>query len=395
MQLSQNKYPILKSFLDNDLYKFTMQYAVMKLFPSAIVKYVFINRGHHVFPKEFSKLLKLSIHSMMDLKFTNEERKFFEKKFSYLDSSYLDFLQTYRYDPNEIIIEQINNKLNIIIQGFWYRTILWEVPLMSIISELYNISYDNHITNKKIIDIIKLKIQKYKALNVPIAEFGTRRRYSYETHNLIIKNLKENKNNFFLGSSNVHLSHIFNLPTIGTQSHEWFMFHGSKYGFHLANQIALKHWMMIYPNNLKIALSDTYTTFTFFKIFNKTFANFFDGIRHDSGDPIMFAKITIEHYKKLNINPLKKIIIFSDGLNPNIITKIVKLYKNKINIHFGVGTNLTNDFGIQPMNIVIKMIQRLSTTGKWINVIKLSDIQEKQTGDIKTIQLAKKIFNIS
>lgn len=395
MQLSQKKYPILKSFIDNDLYKFTMQYAVMKLFPSAIVKYVFINRGHHLFPKEFSNLLKLSINSMMDLKFTNEERKFFEKNFSYLDSSYLDFLETYRYDPTEITIEQINGNLNLIIQGFWYRTILWEVPLMSIISELYNILNYKIITKNKIIDTIKLKIQKYEKLNVPIAEFGTRRRYSYEAHNLVIKILKEHNTNFFLGSSNVHLSHIFNLPTIGTQSHEWFMFHGSKYGFHIANQIALQHWMTIYPKNLKIALSDTYTTFAFFKIFNKTFANFFDGIRHDSGDPITFAKITIEHYKKLKIDPLKKIIIFSDALNPKIITKIVKLYKNKINIHFGIGTNWTNDFGIHPMNIVIKMIQRLSTTGQWINVIKLSDIPEKQTGNITTIQSAKKIFNIS
>lgn len=387
------KFPILKSFIDNDLYKFTMQNAVVKLFPSVIVKYVFINRGNHLFPKEFSNLLKNSINSMINLKFTNEERIFFEKNFSYLDNSYLDFLQKYRYDPNEIKISQINGKLKIFIEGFWYRTILWEVPLMSIISELYNIFYNN-ISKQQIIDNISFKIKKYKKLNVPIAEFGTRRRYSYKSHKLIIEKLQEEKNNFFIGSSNVHLSHLFNIPTIGTNSHEWVMFHGSKYGFNIANKLALENWIHIYPYNLKIAISDTYTTPVFFKIFNKNFANFFDGIRHDSGDPISFTKITIEHYKKLKINPLNKIIFFSDSLNIKKISKIVKLYNNKIKMYFGVGTNFTNDFGINAMNIVIKMINILSKKGKWINVIKLSDVPEKQTGNNQTIKLAKKIFNI-
>lgn len=392
--MKEIKFPILKSFIDNDLYKFTMQNAIIKLFPYAIVKYAFINRGNHFFPKGFNKILKKSINSMMQLKFTDKERIFFEKKFSYLDKSYLDFLQKYRYDPNEITIYQINGNLKIFIEGFWYRTILWEVPLMSIISELYNIINNNKISNIKVINNINLKIKKYKKLNVQIAEFGTRRRYSYKIHKLIIKILKEKNNGFFIGSSNVHLSHIFNIPTIGTYSHEWIMFHGSKYGFNLANKIALKNWINIYPYDLKIALSDTYTTSVFFNFFKKNFANFFDGIRHDSGDPLSFTKITIEHYKKLKIDPLNKIIIFSDSLNLNKISKIVKIYKNKIKMYFGVGTNLTNDFGIPPMNIVIKMINLLSKKGKWLNVVKLSDIPGKETGNIETIRLVKKIFNI-
>lgn len=387
------KYPILKSFIDNDLYKFTMQNAVIKLFPSAIVKYAFINRGNHFFPKEFSFFLKKAIDSMMELKFTDKERIFFEKNFSYLDKSYLDFLQEYRYDPNEITIIYSHGELKIFIEGLWYRTILWEVPLMSIISELYNTNYNN-ISHEQVINNIKIKINKYKSLKAPIAEFGTRRRYSYKIHKLVIKLLKEYNNDFFIGSSNVHLSHLFDIPTIGTYSHEWIMFHGSKYGFNIANKIALDNWINIYPYDLKIAISDTYTTSVFFKIFNKKFANFFDGIRHDSGDPLLFTKIAIEHYKKLKIDPLNKTIIFSDSLNPNKIENIVKIYNNKIKMHFGVGTNLTNDFGIHSMNIVIKMINILYKKSKWINVIKLSDIPNKQTGDIETIKLAKKIFNI-
>lgn len=386
-------YPIIKSFIDNDLYKFTMQNAVIKLFPSAIVKYVFINRGNHFFPQGFNHILKMYINSMMQLKLTDEERLFFEKHFSYFDSSYLDFLQTYRYDPNEIKIYQINGNLKILIEGFWYRTILWEVPLMAMISELYYImNYDNKIHTHDILNNIKIKIEKYKKLNVPIIDFGTRRRYSYKYHKLVIQKCKYN--NFFIGSSNLHLSHLLNIPAIGTYAHEWIMFHGSIYGFNIANTIALKNWIHVYPNNLKIALSDTYTTSTFFKIFDKNFANFFDGIRHDSGDPILFTKTVIEHYKKLKIDPLNKLIIFSDALNPTKIYKIVNFYKNKIKMNFGVGTNLTNDFGIHAMNIVIKMINILSKKGKWINVIKLSDIPGKETGNIKIIKLAKKIFNI-
>lgn len=388
-------YPIIKSLLDNDFYKFTMQNAIIKLFPTALVKYKFINRGNHIFPMGFNNELKNCINHMSNLKLSYNEKKFLKNKFSYLDNSYLSFLENYRFDPNEIKISEKKGIITLYIEGLWYRTILWEIPLMAIISELYYKFNNNKIISyNKLLLSNKYKIKKYKKLKIFIAEFGTRRRYSYEFHNSIIKILKKEIPNYFLGTSNVHLSNILNINTIGTHGHEWYMFHGAKYGFKLANILALKNWLSIYNNNLKIALADTYTNKNFFKIFNKKLANIFDGIRHDSGDPILFTKQLIEHYNKLNINYHNKMIIFSDNLNFNKINNIINFCKNKMKIYFGIGNDLTNNIGINKINIVIKMIKYFSKKKGWIDVIKISNVKEKHSGNPKIIQLAKKILNI-
>ncbi|WP_185860557.1 nicotinate phosphoribosyltransferase [Blattabacterium cuenoti] len=389
-----NNFSIISSLLDNDFYKFTMQNAVIKLFPLAKAKYEFINRGQHSFPKNFDKILKENLNKMAYLKLSNEERIFLEKNCPYLDSSYLDFLNKYQYNPKEVNIFQRGENIQMHIEGLWSRTILWEVPLMAIISELYyKLTKRQKISEKKITSITKEKLNKYKKLQVKIGEFGTRRRFSYKVHKLVLKTLTEEGTPFFMGSSNVHLSHIFSKKPIGTQGHEWVMFHAAKYGFRIADRIAMENWFNIYKGNLGIALSDTYTSPIFFKNFNKQFSNIFKGIRHDSGDPIFFTKETIKHYKKFKINPIRKKIIFSDNLDPCKVAYISSFCKNKINTCFGIGTNFTNDVGLPSMKIVIKMVKALPEK-KWISVVKLSNIKEKSTGEKNMICFAKKILHI-
>ncbi|AWU42562.1 nicotinate phosphoribosyltransferase [Blattabacterium punctulatus] len=389
-----NEFSIVSSLLDNDFYKFTMQNAVIKLFPLVKTKYEFINRGKHSFPKNFANLLKENLDKMSDLKLSNEERIFLEKNCPYLDSTYLDFLNKYQYNPKEVNISQKGKNIQMHIEGLWHRTILWEVPLMAIISELYyQLTDAKRISDKKIILLTKKKLNKYKKLNIKIGEYGTRRRFSYKIHKLVLKFIKKKDPSFFIGSSNVHLSHILSIKPIGTHGHEWVMFHAAKYGFNMADKIAMKNWLNIYGKNLGIALSDTYTTPIFFKNFDQKLANIFEGIRHDSGDPIFFTEETIKHYKKLKINPLKKKIIFSDNLNPYKIAYISSYCKNKITPFFCIGTNFTNDVGPPSMNIVIKMVKAIPKK-KWISVIKLSNVKEKSTGDKKMIIYAKKILKI-
>ena len=120
----------LKSILDNDFYKITMQNAVVKLFPSSIVRYQFINRGQHIFPEGFGDALRKLVNAMAELKLSKEEKKFLQKTCPYLDLPYLDFLEGYRYDPSEVHISQNGNDLEVSVEGLWYRTILWEVPLL-------------------------------------------------------------------------------------------------------------------------------------------------------------------------------------------------------------------------------------------------------------------------
>ncbi|WP_185876676.1 nicotinate phosphoribosyltransferase [Blattabacterium cuenoti] len=389
-----NNYSIISSLLDNDFYKFTMQNAVIKLFPSAIAKYEFINRGNHSFPNNFAEILKEILNQMALLKLSNKEKVFLEKNCPYLDSSYIDFLDKYQYNPNEVNIYQKGRNIKMNIEGLWSRTILWEVPLMAIISELYyKLTDKKRISDKKIIFLIKRKLKKYKKLNAKIGEFGTRRRYSYQVHKLVFKVLMEEGYPFFLGSSNVHLSQIFSIKPIGTQGHEWVMFHAAKYGFKTADRIAMENWLNVYNGNLGIALSDTYTSSIFFKNFNKKLSNAFKGIRHDSGDPIFFTKKAIEHYKKFKINPIQKKIIFSDNLTPDKVARISSFCKNKITPFFGIGTNFTNDVGVHSMNIVIKMIKAIPKK-EWISVVKLSNVKEKSTGKKNMIFLAKKDLHL-
>ncbi|MBK0368883.1 nicotinate phosphoribosyltransferase [Flavobacterium agrisoli] len=387
----------LHSIIDNDFYKFTMQHAVIKLYPNAKVKYAFINRGKHIFPKNFSKKLREAVDAMAELKLTTAEKEFLKQNCPYLDPTYLDFLQGYQYDPAEVEIEQKGGELNVTIQGYWYRTILWEVPLMALISELFYATQKElvRVSDEEVKRITKEKIQNYNALEVVILEFGTRRRHSYAVHQIVNETLEEFGAKSFLGTSNVHLSMLLNRKPSGTHAHEWFMFHASQYGFKVANAVSLENWTKVYEGDLGIALTDTYTTDVFLEQFNKKYSKLFDGVRHDSGDPIEFAKKTIAHYEKMGIDPKSKIIVFSDGLNMDKVKVIADYCRGKIKMSFGIGTNFSNDVGLKPMNMVIKLVETKPENSHWEGVVKLSDEKNKHTGTPKMIALAQQVLGIA
>lgn len=385
----------LNSILDNDFYKITMQNAVVKLFPGTIVKYEFINRGKHQFPEGFDVALREAVNKMAELKLTKEEKKFMEKTCPYIDLPYLDFLEGYHYDPSEVKIHQEGSDLSVIVEGLWYRTILWEVPLLALISELhYGMNHMERDSNEAVISKTFEKAETLAKLGVNFAEFGTRRRHSHKVQNLVMETLTQKKDSTFIGSSNVHFAMKYGVKPIGTHAHEWFMFHAAEYGFKMANELALEHWVDVYRGDLGVALSDTYTTDVFFQQFDKKFAKLFDGVRHDSGDPLEFTDKTIAHYQKHGINPLFKYIIFSDGLNLEKVEEITNYCKGKIGVSFGIGTNLTNDVGLKPMNIVMKLIGVQAPNQEWIPTVKLSDEHGKYTGDPKMIELAKEFLRI-
>lgn len=386
---------IFPSILDNDFYKFTMQYAVIKLFPYAKGRYQFINRGKHEFPENFAQRLREAIDQMAKLKLTANEKEFLRETCPYLDPTYLDFLQGYRYDPSEVTIEQIGNEIKVSIEGFWYRTILWEVPIMALICELfYKETKQERHADELVIQTVENKIKKYRDLDIVFAEFGTRRRHSHEVHDLVVKTLKNKGEGTFIGTSNVYLAMKYNTKPIGTHAHEWFMFHAAKYGYKMANNMGLENWTDVYRGDLGIALTDTYTTEVFFEQFDKKFAKLFDGVRHDSGDPLEFGDKTISHYQKLGINPLTKTIIFSDGLNYDKVERITEHCKGRIGLSFGIGTDLTNDVGLKPMNIVLKLTEAKPENADWTGVVKLSDEPKKHTGTAENIDLAIRILNI-
>ncbi|MEX8546772.1 MAG: nicotinate phosphoribosyltransferase [Mucilaginibacter sp.] len=385
----------IQSLLDNDFYKITMQQGVVKLFPDAEARYQFINRGQHIFPKGFAEALRISVDAMAGLKLTVEEKHFLLKTCPYLDHVYLDFLQGYYYNPDEVKISQQGGELSVEIEGFWYRAILWEVPLMALICELYyQLTNQQRVSDEEVSERAIQKIKKFKELGITVADFGTRRRHSYQVQSLVVKALQEHGAGSFIGTSNVQMAMLNQTKPIGTHAHEWFMFHAAKYGYKMANSLGLEHWANVYRGDLGIALSDTYTTEIFFQQFDKMFSKLFDGVRHDSGDAIEFAEKTIRHYHSLGIDPLSKTIIFSDALNYEKVKRIVDFCSGKIGMSFGIGTNLTNDVGLTPLNIVIKMTEAKPAKGEWTKVVKLSDEHGKYTGDAETIHLAKTILGI-
>ncbi len=387
---------MIQSILDNDLYKFSMQQAAHMLYPRAQVQYEFINRGENHFPKGFAKLVEKEVEYMADLRLLPEEKEFLSKVCYFLTPVYLDYLESYSFRPEEVDIRQENEKLFITVKGPWYRTILWEVPLMAIISELFfEIAKTDTMTEhqRNAINIDKAKILAQN--QIKFADFGTRRRYSFTNHQALIHDLLSVENHTLIGTSNVHLSRQFNIKPIGTLAHEWFMFHSALHGYQMANPTGVHAWLKVYQGDLGIALTDTYTTDVFLNTFETMHAKLFDGVRQDSGDPFQFVDQIIAHYEKLHIDPQLKTIVFSDGLDVDKAVQVHKHCKNRIRDSYGIGTNLTNDVGVIPLNIVIKMARcRPSSDRLWSNTVKLSDDASKHTGTPEEIEHCIRVLNL-
>ena len=385
--------PIIKSILSSDLYKFTMGQAVNHKFPNAWAGYVFINRGGTKFSEEEYREIVHEINNMQFLSLLPNESLWFSKTCPYLNPVYLDWLKSYRYNLQEVDVSFDNGDIKIRIEGPWYRTIYWEVPLMAIISEVYNRNNKQPIEN----DVYNAhdKICTLSNNGCKVADFGTRRRFSQQHHFNIVKRCAEVPG--FVGTSNVDLARKFNIKPIGTQAHEWFMFHGAVYGYCQANVTALKNWIDTYQGQLGIALTDTYTSDNFFKVFTHYYAHLFDGIRQDSGDPCEFAEKAIKHYKQIGIDPQTKTIVFSDGLNVDKVLELNKKFANRIRCSYGIGTNLTNDIynGAKPLNMVIKMTRcKIRKKDNWISAVKLSDTKGKHTGNPISIKGCKRVLGI-
>jgi len=376
--------PILHSMLDDDWYKITQGSIVFHLFPRAVVTYEFINRGKTPFPLGFSDALQIQVNEMQKLQLTNLEAQWL-KTIPYIRPTYIEWLHGYRLDPSEVTILQEGSDLRIKIHGLWYRTIYWEVKLMAVISELYF-----KMTNQtKGIDWkykIAIKSTKLNNDGCHWIDFGTRRRYSYQVQDEVVRTMKNYSG--FLGTSNPHFAHLYGITPHGTYAHESVMAMSSLFGVRMANKMWMQHWSEHYEGNVGIALTDTFTTEEFLHNFGSYEARLFDGVRQDSGDPMAWGVKMLQHYDKLNIPTDNKRLVFSDNLNDDKYIKLDKYFRQWAQPIGGIGTFLTNDVGISPLNMVIKMVSADFGHGP-IDVVKLSDDPSKSSGDPKTIKRIK------
>ncbi|WP_406661754.1 nicotinate phosphoribosyltransferase [Methanolobus sp. ZRKC3] len=398
---------MIHSILDNDLYKFTMQMAVLEKFPDAVAEYRFTNRGAHRFNKDFVRELRRVIdEDISALALSEEEYHWLKASCPFFKPMYLEYLKNYRFDPGEVtVVLTDDSDLDIRIKGPWHSSILWEIVLMATISELYFDIIENSWKNGGDIDgmseypgnavpeaydlLIESFGRKLEGNNCLYSEFGSRRRRSFDLHDSVVRILHDMDN--FMGTSNVFLAKKYDCRPIGTIGHEWIMGISALVGLRNANLFALESWLDIYSGDLGIALSDTFGSKAFFNNFNLKLAKIYDGVRHDSGDPLDFATRVIEHYESLGIDPMKKLIVFSDSLHTMDAIRIKEYCSGRINCSFGIGTSLTNNSYFfnpeKPLNMVIKL-HKVND----IPVVKLSDDEGKETGDKDALRVANYIF---
>ena len=384
---------IIHDFLDNDLYKFTTMNAIQKKFPDSEVVYRFVNRGNTVFPPGFAAALREEVDAMADVVLSRDNERFMRAKCYYFDSVFFDLLKGFRFNPAEVTVSQDGGRLDVEIRGAWYRTVLWEVPLMAMISELYYqmTGQEPHDWERKAIE----KADAFVDMGAELSEFGTRRRFSFDVQDRVIGILKENMKGLLNGTSNVYFAMKYNLTPMGTHPHEWFMYHGAHYGYRSANALALENWVDVYDGYLGIALADTYTSDNFFASFNTKYAKLFDGLRWDSGDPFEFTEKALEHYRLHRVDPRTKTVVYSDALDLEGVRKIKAFVAGRLHDVYGIGTYITNDVWVKPLNMVIKLFEcRPKGSGEFLPTVKLSDVAGKHTGDPDEIDLCLRMLRL-
>lgn len=377
---------IIESLLDTDLYKFTTSYAYMKLFPEARGTFGFNDRDNTEYTKEFVQELQMELNSFMNLKLKDSEEQFMNKNCRFIPSVYWEWLKGMKFQNTEIIVWlNKDNHLHIEVTDYLYKVTLLEVPILAIVSELRNKMLGNVVSITEIINTLSHKVTLSNTEKIMFSEFGTRRRFSYNVQSAIIDYL-HTKAIYCTGTSNCYFAMKYKMPMIGTHPHEWFMFHGALYGYKQANYMALEDWVKVYDGDLGIALSDTYTSDVFLKNISRKQAKLFDGVRCDSGDEFGFVNNVIARYKELGIDPTTKTIVFSNALTFPKALEIKNYCQTRIRCAFGIGTNLTNDTGYKPSNIVMKLRScQINKNQPIFDCVKLSDDLGKHTGHPYTV----------
>ena len=393
--MTQFASPVLHTLLDTDAYKLHMQQAVFHHYYDVHVAAEFRCRGDDLLGI-YADAIREQVDAMKHLTLQDEEYQWLSG-LPFFKADYLNWLRDFRYKPEQVTVLNDNGKLDIRLEGPWREVIMWEVPLLAVISELAHRYRSPEKGVEQAVAALENKLAAFSTLTegldmsrFRLMDFGTRRRFSRDVQEAIVKRLQREP--WFVGTSNYDLARRLSLTPMGTQAHEWFQAH-QQISPDLANsqRAALAAWLEEYPNQLGIALTDCITMDAFLRDFGPEFAERYQGLRHDSGDPVEWGEKAIAHYEKLGIDPMSKVLVFSDNLD---LAKAVDLYRHfntRVNLSFGIGTRLTCDIPqVKPLNIVIKLVE---CNGK--PVAKLSDSPGKTICHDKAfVRALRKAFDL-
>ena len=396
---------IINHFTDDDLYKFTMCCAVIDNFPRAHVKYRFTDRDHTFYPPCFADDLQKQIILLEDVVITDEEIAFMKRRCSYIPGWFYTYLKGYRFCREWVTVRQDEEGyLSVEFEGSWADTILLEVKVLAIISELYyrmtgedsRFDYEDYYrkTYRKAVRLLEA--------GCVFSDFGTRRRVSFEAEETVVRAMRDcyrsrEWSGKFVGTSNVYLAMKYDLIPVGTMAHEFVCAIGGMYGPQMANHIAMNSWRNTFRGALGTYLYDSFGWDIFSLNFSEDFANLFKGLRVDSGDNRAELQRIVEKYRSLGIDPRTKQVIFSNALDTDRAIEIQCYAREYCQPSFGIGTHFTNDFeGVKPMNIVIKLVA-VKITESWTfynDTCKLSEDDGKHTGKPEVIRRFMEALNM-
>ncbi|MDC5560966.1 nicotinate phosphoribosyltransferase [Acinetobacter baumannii] len=395
--------PIIHSLLDTDLYKFTMLQVVLHKFPQTHSVYHFRCRNLEdtVYPLvDILDDLNEQLDHLCNLKYKEDELQYL-RKLRFIKSDFVDYLELFQL-KRRFIHASIDEegRLDIRIEGPMVQAMMFEIFVLAIVNELYfsRIKTDEVWAEGERRLQAKLElIQQYEKAQQPndppflVSDFGTRRRYSFEWQKHVVAVFHNTVPNVFRGTSNVLLAKELNITPIGTMAHEFLQaFQALDVRLRDFQKAALETWVQEYRGDLGIALTDVVGMDAFLRDFDLYFAKLFDGLRHDSGDPYEWGDKAYAHYRKLKIDTKTKMLTFSDGLNLPKAWELHQYFKDRFQVSFGIGTNLTNDMGQTPLNIVLKLVE---CNGQ--SVAKISDSPGKTMTDNDTfLAYLRQVFQI-
>ncbi|MFT3811934.1 MAG: nicotinate phosphoribosyltransferase [Acidovorax sp.] len=400
---------IITSLLDTDLYKFTMMQVVLHQFPGAQVEYRFKCRNPGVQLAPYVDEIRREIRSLCSLHFQEAELAYL-RSLRFIKSDFVDFLGLFKLNEKYIHVTPLpSGEIEISIQGPWLHTILFEIPVLAIVNEVY---FRN---TQKVPDFpegrrrLEAKIAQLQAEgldDLKIADYGTRRRFSRAWHEEVLRVLCTRLGTGdsrpdrpgpgqFAGTSNVLYAMTLGLTPLGTMAHEYLqacqalgprLRDSQVFGFEM--------WAKEYRGDLGITLSDVYGMSAFLRDYDLYFCKLFDGARHDSGDPFDWGERLLNHYRALRVDPRTKTLIFSDGLTVPRTIELFQRFRGRCQLAFGIGTNLTNDLGDAPHHVPLQIVIKM-TRCNGQPVAKLSDAPGKgMCDDEKYLAYLRQVFEI-
>ena len=395
---------IIQHFTDDDLYKLSMCCAVIDNFPRAQVKYQFVDRDNTVYPEGFAEEVQHQIELLENVFITDEEVNFMRSRCYYIPGWFYRYLRGFRYNRKWVRVWQDEERhLHIEFEGNWSDTILLEVKVLAIVSELYYeiTGQTDKLDYEECYRKSYEKAERLLEAGCVYSDFGTRRRASFQAEETVVRAMRDCQNSRqwpgrFVGTSNVYLAMKYNLTPVGTMAHEFVCAIGGMYGPQMANHMAMDAWRHTFRGALGTFLYDSFGWDIFSMNFSEDFANLFKGLRIDSGDNHEQLMKIAAKYEQLGIDPRSKQVIFSNALDTDRAIAIQRYAVDYCQPSFGIGTHFTNDFeGIKPRNIVIKLVA-VKITESWTfynDTCKLSEDKGKHTGKPDVIERFKKAVN--